>query len=93
MGGSGGLSGSSSSNNIHLDTNIINSLPPDSNNNAGLGVGSGSGSGSGGISGLDKTATGNEVLIMNANSDDRTASFFAQPGILAGEWRRSLVLD
>uniref|UniRef100_A0A1I8NRA9 Syndecan n=3 Tax=Stomoxys calcitrans TaxID=35570 RepID=A0A1I8NRA9_STOCA len=27
--------------------------------------------------------TGNEVLIMNANDDDRTASFFAQPGILA----------
>lgn len=29
--------------------------------------------------------TGNEVLIMNANDDDRTASFFAQPGILAGK--------
>ncbi|XP_073811182.1 uncharacterized protein isoform X1 [Musca autumnalis] len=31
---------------------------------------------------IDQT-TGNEVLIMNANDDDRTASFFAQPGILA----------
>lgn len=30
--------------------------------------------------------TGNEVLIMNANDDDRTASFFAQPGILAGKF-------
>ncbi|XP_039954537.1 syndecan isoform X5 [Bactrocera tryoni] len=27
--------------------------------------------------------TGNEVLIMNTSDDDRTASFFAQPGILA----------
>lgn len=32
--------------------------------------------------------TGNEVLIMNANDEDRTTSFFAQPGILAGMcWR------
>ncbi|KAL9874258.1 syndecan isoform 5-T9 [Glossina fuscipes fuscipes] len=55
---------SSGGNNIHdLDTNSINSLPPETTNNG-------------------KTA-GNEVLIMNANNDDRTASFFAQPGILA----------
>lgn len=27
---------------------------------------------------------GNEVLIMNAKNDDRTTSFFSQPGILAG---------
>lgn len=26
-----------------------------------------------------------EVLIMNTKSEDRTASFFAQPGILAGK--------
>lgn len=26
----------------------------------------------------------NEVFIMNAKPEDRTASFFAQPGILAG---------
>lgn len=28
---------------------------------------------------------GNEVLIMNAKNDDRTTSFFSQPGILAGK--------
>lgn len=28
---------------------------------------------------------GSGVLIMNAKNEDRTASFFAQPGILAGE--------
>lgn len=28
---------------------------------------------------------GNEVLIMNTKSEDRTTSFFAQPGILAGK--------
>lgn len=28
-----------------------------------------------------------EVLIMNTKSEDRTASFFAQPGILAGKLR------
>lgn len=70
-------------NNIHhLDTNI-NSLPPNSNSNIDIGLGSDSGNGG---SSPEKTITGNEVLIMNANSDDRTASFFAQPGILAGEW-------
>lgn len=30
---------------------------------------------------------GNEVLIMNAKNDDRTTSFFSQPGILAGKKR------
>lgn len=36
-------------------------------------------------SGIDHshTPTGNEVFIMD-KSEDRTASFFAQPGILAG---------
>lgn len=29
-------------------------------------------------------AGGNEVLIMNTKNEDRPASFFAQPGILAG---------
>ena len=53
--------------NIHdLDTNSINSLPPDTK--------------------IIEQTTGNEVLIMNANDDDRTASFFAQPGILAGKY-------
>ena len=53
--------------NIHdLDTNSINSLPPDTK--------------------IIEQTTGNEVLIMNANDDDRTASFFAQPGILAGTY-------
>lgn len=28
---------------------------------------------------------GSGVLIMNAKNEDRTASFFAQPGILAGK--------
>lgn len=28
--------------------------------------------------------TGNEVFIMDNRAEDRTASFFAQPGILAG---------
>lgn len=28
---------------------------------------------------------GNEVLIMNTKNEDRPTSFFAQPGILAGE--------
>lgn len=64
-----------------MDTNI-NSLPPNSNSNIDIGLGSDSGNGG---SSPEKTITGNEVLIMNANSDDRTASFFAQPGILAGE--------
>lgn len=29
--------------------------------------------------------SGSGVLIMNAKNEDRTASFFAQPGILAGK--------
>ena len=33
---------------------------------------------------------GSGVLIMNAKNDDRTASFFAQPGILAGKSRKQL---
>lgn len=33
--------------------------------------------------GID-TPTGNEVFIMDNRGEDRTASFFAQPGILAG---------
>lgn len=28
---------------------------------------------------------GNDVSVMNAKNDERTTSFFAQPGILAGE--------
>lgn len=56
--------------NIHdLDTNSINSLPPETK--------------------IIEQTTGNEVLIMNANDDDRTASFFAQPGILAGKLRKN----
>lgn len=38
-------------------------------------------------SGIDRnshTPTGNEVFIMDNRGEDRTASFFAQPGILAG---------
>lgn len=46
----------------------------DSNNPYGSGTGTGTG-GSG--------SSGNGVLIMNAKNEDRTASFFAQPGILA----------
>lgn len=30
--------------------------------------------------------SGNEVFIMDNRNDDRTASFFAQPGILAGKY-------
>lgn len=40
-------------------------------------------------SGIDRnshTPTGNEVFIMDNRGEDRTASFFAQPGILAGEY-------
>lgn len=29
--------------------------------------------------------SGNEVFIMDNRNEDRTASFFAQPGILAGK--------
>lgn len=49
----------------------------DSNNP--YGAGTGTGTGTGGSSG----SSGNGVLIMNAKNEDRTASFFAQPGILA----------
>lgn len=30
--------------------------------------------------------SGNEVFIMDNRNEDRTASFFAQPGILAGKY-------
>lgn len=36
--------------------------------------------------GKDKDNSDNSVSIMNAKNEDRTASFFAQPGILAGEF-------
>lgn len=39
-------------------------------------------------SGTDKADTHsntNEVLIMDTKNEDRTTSFFAQPGILAGK--------
>lgn len=42
-------------------------------------------------SGNDNNQFGNEVLIMNAKSEDRTASFFAQPGILAGKMKYVLL--
>lgn len=32
-----------------------------------------------------------DVSIMNAKNEDRTTSFFAQPGILAGKWSGSYV--
>lgn len=83
--GSGIINSDNNNNNIHhLDTNI-NSLPPNSNSDIDIGVRTGSGTGTSGIN-PEKTLTGNEVLIMNASNDDRTASFFAQPGILAGEF-------
>jgi len=34
--------------------------------------------------GIDHRPNGNEVVIMS--EDDRTSSFFSQPGILAGEY-------
>ena len=47
--------------------------------------------GSGATSGSAGVDKGNEVLIMNAKNEDRTTSFFSQPGILAGkkqmQWR------
>lgn len=43
-------------------------------------------------SGNDNNQFGNEVLIMNTKSEDRTASFFAQPGILAGKSKFKCVI-
>jgi hypothetical protein len=34
---------------------------------------------------------GNEVLIMNTKNEDRPTSFFAQPGILAGNFTIKLI--
>jgi hypothetical protein len=35
----------------------------------------------------DSTGSGSDnVLIMNTSNEDRTTSFFAQPGILAGKF-------
>lgn len=53
---------------------------PDDKDSTRLGVGAGGTTSSGGA-----TDKGNEVFIMNAKNDDRTTSFFSQPGILAGE--------
>lgn len=35
---------------------------------------------------------GNEVLIMNTKNEDRPTSFFAQPGILAGNLFRNVLI-
>lgn len=34
---------------------------------------------------------GNDVLIMNTKDEDRPTSFFAQPGMLAGNLHRRLI--
>lgn len=47
--------------------------------------GAATGTGSSGV-------VGNEVHIMNAKNEDRTTSFFSQPGILAGKINRGLPL-
>lgn len=49
-------------------------------------MGSGGSSTTGGSSGTVDNK-GNEVHIMNAKNEDRTTSFFSQPGILAGKIR------
>lgn len=36
-------------------------------------------------SSIETNPPGNEVFIMNNRNEDRTYSFFAQPGILAGK--------
>lgn len=54
----------------------------DPNNRQG-GAAIGGGSSTGGAA-----EKGNEVLIMNAKNDDRTTSFFSQPGILAGKTKK-----
>lgn len=48
-------------------------------------AGGATGAGAGGSATGTTVEKGNEVLIMNAKNDDRTTSFFSQPGILAGK--------
>lgn len=40
-------------------------------------------------SSIETNPSGNEVFIMDNRNEDRTASFFAQPGILAGTYKNS----
>lgn len=52
---------------------------PEDKDRQNIGAGATGGSSSGTVE------KGNEVLIMNAKNEDRTTSFFSQPGILAGK--------